>query len=222
MSDYDRYANTRYGAGLARSGVAVDQGLRAYMLGVYNYMTLGLGVTGLVAYGAFALADVQLRGRACGFRQRVWPAIYTSPLRWVIILAPLALVFWLSARINSISVASAAQRLHRLRRADRPVDVDAAPGLHRRFDRARFLRHRCGFRQPQPLRLYDPARSVGDGVVHDDGRRRPHRRKPAQRVPGAQHAPAVGISILCVIIFAGLTAWDTQAIKAMYFAGRRL
>ena len=49
MSDYDRYANTRYGAGLARSGVAVDQGLRAYMIGVYNYMTLGLGVTGLVA-----------------------------------------------------------------------------------------------------------------------------------------------------------------------------
>jgi uncharacterized protein len=53
MSDYDRYANTRYGAGLARSGVAVDQGLRAYMIGVYNYMTLGLGVTGLVAYAAW-------------------------------------------------------------------------------------------------------------------------------------------------------------------------
>ena len=53
MSDYDRYANARYGAGLARSGVAVDQGLRAYMIGVYNYMTLGLGVTGLVAYGRF-------------------------------------------------------------------------------------------------------------------------------------------------------------------------
>ena len=56
MSDYDRYANSRAGAGLARSGVAVDQGLRAYMIGVYNYMTLGLGVTGLVAYGAFSSA----------------------------------------------------------------------------------------------------------------------------------------------------------------------
>ena len=59
MSDYDRYANTRYGAGLARSGVAVDQGLRAYMIGVYNYMTLGLGVTGLVAYGAFTLGTTE-------------------------------------------------------------------------------------------------------------------------------------------------------------------
>ena len=50
MSNYDRYASPRPGAGYARSGVAVDQGLRAYMIGVYNYMTLGLGVTGLVAW----------------------------------------------------------------------------------------------------------------------------------------------------------------------------
>ena len=50
MSDYDRYASPRPGAGYARSGAAVDQGLRAYMIGVYNYMTLGLGVTGLAAW----------------------------------------------------------------------------------------------------------------------------------------------------------------------------
>ena len=48
MSDYDRFGYARYGAGVARAGSgAIDQGLRAYMLGVYNYMTLGLGVTGL-------------------------------------------------------------------------------------------------------------------------------------------------------------------------------
>ena len=58
MSDFDRYANSRYGAGIARSDV--DQGLRAYMIGVYNYMTLGLGVTGLVAYAAFALGTLQM------------------------------------------------------------------------------------------------------------------------------------------------------------------
>ena len=61
MSDYDRYANSRVGAGYARSGAGVvDQGLRDYMIGVYNYMTLGLGVTGLVAYGAFALGRCAL------------------------------------------------------------------------------------------------------------------------------------------------------------------
>src|SRR5271170_2799382 len=60
MSDYDRTANARYGAGVARSGVgAIDQGLRAYMIGVYHYMTLGLGITGLVALGAFKLGVVE-------------------------------------------------------------------------------------------------------------------------------------------------------------------
>ena len=59
MSDYDRYASPRPGAGYARSGAVVDQGLRSYMIGVYNYMTLGLGVTGLVAWAAFAFGTVQ-------------------------------------------------------------------------------------------------------------------------------------------------------------------
>ena len=60
MSDYDRSANARFGAGVARSGAgAIDQGLRAYMLGVYNYMTLGLGVTGLVAFVAYKAAVIE-------------------------------------------------------------------------------------------------------------------------------------------------------------------
>ena len=53
MSDYDRFANARVGAGIARSGAgAIDQGLRAYMIGVYNYMMIGLGLTGLVGLSA--------------------------------------------------------------------------------------------------------------------------------------------------------------------------
>ena len=106
MSYYDRYANTRYGAGLALSGVAVDQGLRAYMIGVYNYMALGLGVTGLVAWGAFQLGPVQTEAGRLALTD-FGRAIYTSPLRWVIVLAPLGVVFYLSARINSMSVARA-------------------------------------------------------------------------------------------------------------------
>src|ERR1700678_276647 len=106
MSNYDRYASPRPGAGYARSGVAVDQGLRAYMIGVYNYMTLGLGVTGLVAYAAFALGTVQIGDGRLGLPE-FGHAIYVSPLRWIIVLSPLSLVFYISARINSMSVASA-------------------------------------------------------------------------------------------------------------------
>src|ERR1700735_1754072 len=90
MSDFDRYANSRYGAGIARSDV--DQGLRAYMIGVYNYMTLGLGVTGLVAYAAFALGTVQVGDGHLGLTE-LGHAIYVS--RWIIVLSPLALVFYI-------------------------------------------------------------------------------------------------------------------------------
>ena len=106
MSNYDRYASPRPGAGYARSGVAVDQGLRAYMIGVYNYMTLGLGVTGLVAYAAFTLGTVDVGNGRLALTD-FGHAIYASPLRWLIVLSPLALVFWLSARINSMSVSTA-------------------------------------------------------------------------------------------------------------------
>ena len=56
MSDFDRnYAATRRGVGTDRA-VAVDQGLRAYMIRVYNYMAVGVALTGVVAWLAFQAA----------------------------------------------------------------------------------------------------------------------------------------------------------------------
>ena len=86
----------------ARTGSAavIDEGLRAYMLKVYNYMGLGLVVTGLVAWFASqaAVADGQLTA---------WgQLIYASPLMWVIAL-PLAFVLVLSFGINKLSVGAA-------------------------------------------------------------------------------------------------------------------
>lgn len=78
----------------ARAGAAVDQGLRAYMLHVYNYMASGVLLTGIVAlltYNTPALMQ----------------AIYGTPLMWVVMLAPLAFIFILSARFHKFSVKGA-------------------------------------------------------------------------------------------------------------------
>ncbi len=85
----------------ARAGVAVDEGLRAYMLGVYNYMAAGVALTGVAAYLTFMLAVQD--GALTPFGQ----AIYTSPLRWVVAFAPLGFVFYLGFRLQQMSVGAA-------------------------------------------------------------------------------------------------------------------
>src|ERR1041385_2726590 len=93
---YQNRAPTRAG-----TQAEIDQGLRSYMLGVYNYMASGLAVTGAVAAGTFMLA-VQ-NGTLTPFGQ----ALFGSPLKWVFVLAPLALVFFLSFRIQTMRATTA-------------------------------------------------------------------------------------------------------------------
>ena len=75
------------------SSVDIDQGLRTYMLRVYNYMAIGLLITGFVAFFAAASG--------------IYLAIAQTPLIWVVMLAPLGMVFYLSARISRMSVSAA-------------------------------------------------------------------------------------------------------------------
>lgn len=96
MSDYNPdYARRGYGA---QSQAEVDAGLRSYMLGIYNYMMLGLAVTGLVAYGLGAYMEAN---------PDVAQALFNTPLRWVLMFAPLAFVMVLSFGIERMSVATA-------------------------------------------------------------------------------------------------------------------
>ncbi len=78
----------------ARTGAQVDVGLRNYMLRVYNYMATGLGLTGLTAY-------------LVAINKNLVEIIYNTPLFWIIALAPLGFVFYLSARLHKISFAKA-------------------------------------------------------------------------------------------------------------------
>ena len=101
MSDYDRNVTTaKWGQTIGRvDTAAIDQGLRSYMLGVYNYMTVGLAITGLVAMATnmLAVAETATGGRALTtFGQ----ALYLSPLKWLVMLAPLAFVFFFSFGLN--------------------------------------------------------------------------------------------------------------------------
>ena len=104
MSDFDRNLATSRG-GYRTDQVAIDAGLRAHMIRVYNYMTAGVALTGLVAWFAFSAAVTDTGGslQLTAFGQ----AIFQSPLMWVLVLAPLGLVFALSFGINRLSAGTA-------------------------------------------------------------------------------------------------------------------
>jgi len=105
-----RYART---GPAARTGVAVDEGLRTYMLGVYNYMAAALAVTGIAALALVtfmttndpSLAAAKLRNGM--MLTELGKTIYLSPVRYVLMLAPLAFIFFISFRIQSMSVSAA-------------------------------------------------------------------------------------------------------------------
>ena len=81
------YKNSSY------ASTEIDQGLRTYMLRVYNYMAIGLFITAIIAYFAAASG--------------LYLALAQTPLIWVVMLAPLGMVFYLSARITRMSFTSA-------------------------------------------------------------------------------------------------------------------
>ena len=98
MAEYDNRVRS-YGA---TSDVAIDAGLRAYMLRVYNYMLMGLALTGLTAWftaSTPAFAQLFFTQAAGGYS--------LSGLGWIVLLAPLALVFFISFRIQQMSFATA-------------------------------------------------------------------------------------------------------------------
>ena len=109
MAEYDRQT---LGA-RAGSALAIDEGLRSYMLRVYNYMGIGLVVTGVVAWLAAAAAVTTDPAAAVGQLENgtlvtQWGALlFASPLMWVVALAPLAFVLVLSFGINKLSVGAA-------------------------------------------------------------------------------------------------------------------
>lgn len=111
MADY-----RNLGAQAAPAGTmdaSIDLGLRAYMLRVYNLMALGLGITALFAAGTMLLATTNDPAQAAGqlgngrYLTEIGALLYGSPLRWVIMLAPLGLVFFMGFKIQNVQPSTA-------------------------------------------------------------------------------------------------------------------
>ena len=206
MNDH-RYLNTTLA-----DQAAIDQGLRSYMLGVYNYMTTALAVTGLAAYGTKMLTgggDIPFTSFGI--------ALYTSPLQWVVMLAPLAMVFWLSARIHAMSVAKA-QGVFYAFSALMGVSLSSVLIVYTGESVARAFFITAAAFASLSLYGYTTKRDLGPlGAFLMIG------------VVGLLLSMIVNLFVgsmgfdllICVggvLIFAGLTAYDTQAIKLMYMA----
>jgi len=196
MSNYDRNA----AGALADRTVAIDAGLRAYMLRVYNYMAMGVGLTGLVA-----MLTYQFTG----------PALLESPLMWVFMLAPVALVFFISSRINTLS-AETARLLFFVYAALVGVSLSTIFHVYTGASITRVFFISAATFGSLSLWGYTTRRDLsGFGTFLIMG------------VIGIVIASLVNlflrssgldwvISIIGVGVFAGLTAYDTQRIKGMY------
>ena len=90
-----------------QSTVVMDEGLRAYMLKVYNYMATGILLTGIIALLTFKMSVVTDAGGSIVGLTQMGNAIYLSGLKWIVMLAPLGIVFYMSFGINKMSASKA-------------------------------------------------------------------------------------------------------------------
>jgi FtsH-binding integral membrane protein len=181
---------------------AIDQGLRAYMISVYQYMALGVGLTGLVAYWVSQTPAI-------------YEPIFGSGLVWVAMLAPLALVFALSFGINRMS-AGTAQMVFWAYAALNGVALATIFLVYPMGDISRvfFISAATfgalslyGYTTPRSLSAWGSFLIMGVvGVII------------ALVVNAFLQSSALdfAISVIGVLVFAGLTAYDTQKIKEMY------
>jgi len=109
MSDFDRnYAAASRGVSADRA--VVDAGLRAYMVRVYNYMATAVGFTGVVAWLTFQAAGgdaVRIVGGRIVGATAFGQLIYSFPAVIVLFLATLGLVWWIGSRIDRVSAGTA-------------------------------------------------------------------------------------------------------------------
>jgi FtsH-binding integral membrane protein len=109
MAQFETVRRTGVGAGVRTA--EIDEGLRAHMTKVYGTMSVGMVITALAAW---AIAGLSVSSVPTAYQigtdqylTSLGAALYTSPLKWLVMFAPLIFVFGLSAGINKMSAATA-------------------------------------------------------------------------------------------------------------------
>jgi len=213
MSDFDRNLAAR-GFGTARATV-IDEGLRAYMIRVYNYMAAGVALTGVVAWLTYNAAVItNAAGQITGLTP-FGSAIFGGPVTLILFLGTLGIVFFISFRISSLQPSTALMLF---------MGYAALLGL---MLSSVFL----AYTQTSITRtFFITAASFGALSLYGYTTQRDLSPIGAFLVMGlfglilamvvniflGSQGLAFAISVIGVLIFAGLTAWDTQRIKEMY------
>ncbi|HEY5722135.1 MAG TPA: Bax inhibitor-1/YccA family protein [Allosphingosinicella sp.] len=189
---------------VGRDSVAFDAGLRSHMLSVYNYMTSGVLLTGIVAYG-LALS---------GVAEQLW--FGGGILRWVVLFAPLIMVFFLAARANHMSLGGL-QAFYWSFATVMGLSMSMIPLIYSGSSIATtFFATATAFaslslwgyttkRDLAPFGTFLIMGVVGLIVVM------------IGNIFIRSDTLSTVISVAGVLLFAGLTAYDTQKIKSIYF-----
>tara|TARA_R110002072_G_scaffold101432_2_gene223313 strand:+ start:227 stop:955 length:729 start_codon:yes stop_codon:yes gene_type:complete len=203
MGQNDRFRLQTARMDTAQAAAAgIDVGLRNYMLRVYNYMCIGLALTGAVAFAASTSPELM-------------NLVHGTALRWVVMLAPLGFVLFLSARLHAMQ-ASTAQVMFWVYAALMGLSLSyifiafTGESIVRVFfiTSAAFAGLSLyGYTTKKDLSGFGTFLIMGlIGIIIAS----------VVNIFLASTGLHFVISILGVLIFAGLTAYDTQRIKAIY------
>jgi uncharacterized protein len=235
MADFDRSAAAAQpfvGAVTRAEAAAIDAGLRAHMLRIYNYMVLGLAITGVAAFGVYMLSvttdvaaaakitrdGIDIPIRLAGVNMYLTPLgymMFVGLLKWPIILAPLVLVFALSFGIERLRPAMA-QFLFWLYAAMVGLSLASIFMIYTQTSVVRVFFITAAAFGALSLWGYTTKRDLSGfgsflvmglfGVII----------AALVNVFLASSALQWTISVIGVLVFSGLTAWDTQRLKNEY------
>lgn len=202
----------------SRDDATIDQGLRSYMIKVYNLMAGGLAITGIAAYAMFTMSVVTNGNGDITALTPLGQTVFGSPLKWVLMFAPLGMVLFLSFRVHKMSV-TAAQATFWAYAAMVGLSLSTIFMVYTQQSVVQVFFVTAasfgalslfGYTTKRDLSAWGSFLFMGViGIIIAS----------VVNIFLASSALTFAISAIGVLVFAGLTAYDTQQIKEMYYEG---